>query len=330
MIFRAPALALATAVLVASSAASAKGAALSYDEGPIVGDPDKTLTITTDAPDLIEFELRTSKVRNDTTCADPYATGAPGSVRTGRPFIEYLPFVHEGSPSRALYEWHICVTVGGVTYRAWRGYDPGPGSKMAIHCDLTAARLKARDTTTYLCEPADVAPNPANFGEYRSVCPEGARDDQEEDPCRHFATKEIYDAWAVHNPASQEDVLAMAEAVLDYGFDHKTYLASNAPDMTIYLSVADRDPPASLLSRYAGKARLRPGSSAPAPSRDMETVSPNMSAALSGFEIDNDGLTAKVTFSAYCGSLCATHETYTLRKENGVWRVVDYRMDWIS
>lgn len=93
----------------------------------------QTLSITTDLGHPIPVGIEESKIANDVECkSTDYSSDI--SVKPGSTYTEHLHFSRQGSPSVALYQWNICFVIHGVTYKAWRGFDPGPGATLTLSC----------------------------------------------------------------------------------------------------------------------------------------------------------------------------------------------------
>lgn len=226
-----------------------------------------------------------------------------------------LIFSRQGSPSRALYEWHICLVIDGVTYRAWRGFDPGPGTELEVSCFVDEAQIRQRDTTRYLCGTQRVTQNPGNHAEYAFQC-------WTEDSCKGFDTKTDYEGWVALNPLSREEVLEIVKAVLDDQLSKNSYISANPMDY--YLDIDGEDPPPDFLERFSsGQTSFHPAS-------DFDSHEGlRMRMSIGAFERTEKGL-AEGRFSTYCGPECASWHSVIVEKVEGIWRVKAVELNAIS
>jgi hypothetical protein len=183
------------------------------------------LTVATNSDTALAVQYRLSRTPNDYDCKLAQGTHwtisnefTLDAVAPKRINIGLFGFSRQFLPAIATYEWHICFVVGNTLYRAWHGYDPGPGGGLSIDCFIDKSVLQSKDTTQYLCSRADVALNPANYTEYGIYC-----EPANPNACRRFGTKEEYDGWLeLQNPLGTEDQDQIAEAVVKYAYTHST------------------------------------------------------------------------------------------------------------
>ena len=237
----------------------------------------------------------------------------PGSLKK-----RGLRFERQGSPSRALYEWHICFVIEGVTYRAWRGFDPGPGTDLEITCFIDKEQIARQDTSKYLCRTERVTQSIANHTEYAIHCWAAKK-------CKSFDTKEEFEKWTSLNPLSRDELLKIVAAILEDRLPKDRYVSIDHP-VAYYLSVGGEDPPMEFLGRISSeKLRFLPGSDFG--KEDKKNLSTLIS--IGRFEQIEKGV-AKGSYSTYCGPLCASGHTVIVERVNRVWKVKSVRMDWIS
>ena len=276
------------------------------------------MEVQTDSAPPIDIRYRMSRTPDDFDCEKAQGTELTRIdhflVATDKPHRFDLAFGRQWKPGQAVYEWHVCFLIGDTVYRAWRGYDPGPGATLNIHCTISTERLREHDTDRYLCPNADVAVDPDNYSEYAAHCSDNA--------CLHFKSKADYDSWRRFNPLSVSEQDQIAQAVLLYSATHPTYLGQNAADYSLYLSVRGHDPSEAFLKPFAGtKFHFLPGSQYQ--SGHGMRVSVGIFNATSP---DN----AKGGLGAYCGPICAGSEAYIMKKTGAVWKVESYRLISIS
>ena len=276
------------------------------------------IEVQTDSVSPIDIRYRMSRTPDDFDCEKAQGTELTlidhFSVAADRPHRFDLAFGRQWRPGQAVYEWHVCFLIGETVYRAWRGYDPGPGATLNIHCVINTGQLKEHDTDRYLCPDSDVALNPANYSEYAAHCTD--------EGCLQFKSKTDYDNWRRFNPLPEGEEDQIAQAVLLYSTTHPTYLGQNAGGFDLYLSVRGHDPSQTFL-RVFSRTNLRflPGS--------RYQAGHGMSVYLGTFAATTAD-SANGAVKAYCGPTCAGTEAYTMRKTGGVWRVESYRLLSVS
>src|ERR1700680_4014441 len=112
-------------VTAAGWAAERRRTAVPVDS--IVGEPEQWMEVSTNAPYPVPFEIRKSHRTGDLYCRDTEGD-ARGVIVPPAPRQFLFAFARQQSPGIALYEWHVCFVIAGTTYRAWHGFDPGPGA----------------------------------------------------------------------------------------------------------------------------------------------------------------------------------------------------------
>lgn len=301
-----------------------------------------TYSIHTDSESEIKFDLHLSKTANDVFCkkATIYTFGrvTSGQPRSSRSF----GFSRMASPHIALYEWHLCVEIDGVTYKAWRGFDPGPGAVLQVSCNILLAQLKAHDVDTYLCHLDDVKLSEENFDEYSARCEVGEFTDsrasmlilsddrvppitRSDTECRRFESREEMVLWdTLKSDPNLAETLALA-VFADRNNeepepDSESYVAENK--MTIYLRVAGSDPSEGLLHKLRDLGLVvRPGS-------DWQTGQ-GMKYSIGDITPINENAVS-VTIEIYCGPLCGSSTTVILRRADDAWNVSSSEMNWVS
>lgn len=268
--------------------------------------------VRTDSKAGISFEIRMSKMANDVNCENAVMFSS-GSISAGDPATRHFGSSQMGSPHVALYEWHLCFEIDGVTYKAWRGFDPGPNSKLKVNCFLEGADLGVRQADAYLCRLASVSSNVENYGEFALHC---GPDDQR---CRQFESVEEFELWrTLHGDSGLGDKVALA--YFRHALSAESYLSANP--IPIFLSLFGRDPSASLIRRLEQLGlTAHPGS-------EWQSGL-GMKVSISDVEPISDG-SVSVTVNTYCGPLCASGTDVILVLEDGEWRVTSATLDWIS
>ncbi len=175
------------------------GAPQEHDTVAIGVHEDQRIVVSTDSDEIVYIDVKLSRAANDVVCEHAFEnTGY--DVSRDKPANRALQFPRQGSPSIALYEWHLCFTIDDVLYKAWRGFDPGPGSTLKVECFISTSQMQQKDTDTYLCQLAGVVPNPGLYGEYAAVCEEAGSH------CKGFETREELLLWErVHSDAGLLD-----------------------------------------------------------------------------------------------------------------------------
>jgi len=276
------------------------------------------LDVTTDSVLPINIRYRMSRTPDDFNCEKAQGTELTlidnFSVSGDKPHRINLAFGRQWKPGKAIYEWHVCFLIGDTVYRAWRGYDPGPGATLNIQCSISTEQLRLHDTDHYLCPNADVTTNPDNYSEYAVHCSDNG--------CLHFKNKSDYDGWHRFNPLPESEQDQIAKAVLLYSTTHPTYLGQNAADFNFYLSVRGHDPSEAFLKAFARtKLHLLPGSQYQAGHGMRVYIGTFVATSL-----DN----ASGGMAAYCGPICAGSEAYTMKKTGNAWNVQSYRLTSVS
>ncbi|QJR79517.1 hypothetical protein CA267_001250 [Alteromonas pelagimontana] len=140
-----------------------------YDSRSFSDEDHHTYLIETDSEDVISFEIRISNAANDTSC-EKRSIYSTNSVSAKDAVIRHFGFSRKGSPNIALYEWHMCFIHDGITYKAWRGFDPGPNTSLNVNCFITAEQLVAEETDKYLCKTDSVIHSKENYSEVAQHC----------------------------------------------------------------------------------------------------------------------------------------------------------------
>jgi hypothetical protein len=286
-----------------------------YDIGPAFGDNRHFLKISTNF-DFVGLDYRQSNSVDDVECERGFISSsflvAPGKTKK-RP----LNLSRQGSPTRALYEWHICFVIDDVVYRAWRGFDPGPNTDLEVSCFIDEEQIARQDTSKYLCRTVRATQYPGNHSEYAIHC-------WEADKCKSFDTKGEFDKWMSLNPLSRDEYLQIAAAIL--GERQLKEAGSLAEPADYYLSLEGEDLPAKFLEKYSSdKLRLHPGSEF---KKDAQKNRGTL-ISIGRFEQIEKGV-ARGSMSFYCGPLCASGHTVIVEKVKGAWTFKSSREDWIS
>ena len=247
-----------------------------------------------------------SNKRDDVDCSRPRSTGSGGRNPYG------FGFSRQGSPERALYEWHLCFKIGDAVYRGWRGFDPGPGATLSLSCQLDAS---IPPSDTYACRLDDIDFNRDNYREYAHGC----RSDL--DGCRGFESEDDYEAWIELAGLTEKDRSEIAFAIINHEVANRTsYLRSNP--MVYYVQIDGSDPSATFLDRLA---------SSPVKFHAMSDFAPGkgMKLSIGPFKPRKDG-SFDVSYLYYCGPLCASSHSARLKRKGEGWRVLSTKMNWIS
>lgn len=297
----------------------------SFDIAGVGADGRQFLRISSDV-DIPNLRYSLSNRVDDVDCAH-YQSTASFPVTGGETIRRMLNFSRQGAPTRALYEWHICFGVGDVTYRAWRGFDPGPGTDLAISCVVDQARIDRADRAKYLCTTDKVTQNPDNHAEYAFHC-WGA------DSCKRFETRAALEAWTGLNPLSREALLEIAGAVLTHQFSDAAEAAeaaerpensANGNPSDYYISVGGEDPPRAWLKKFStDHLTFHPASAFKAGGREA-----TMQMWIRTFEQTDDGV-AQGGFETYCGPLCASAHKVIVEKSDDAWKVKSVELEWVS
>jgi len=148
-----------------------------------------------------------------------------------------------------------------------------------------------------------------------------------------------------HSKAEEEDI---HEAVLRYQVkawysdsglkpDDKDDKASREiknrlTPMIVHIQIDGKDPSAQFLERFKSeKFIFRPASEAGKKEMGKPSVMPSGKIIFSSENIKWLSEThVEVSGGYYCGSLCASGNTFQVNKKNGKWEVTSARMNWIS
>ena len=297
--------------------------------GGTVGTEYARMTVRTNSSSPLDVTYRMSRTPNDFDCRQAQVThvNAINRFTLGPSMSKEISFFfhRQIDPGIALYEWHVCFVIGQTVYRAWRGYDPGPGSWLGVDRLIDRALLQAKDTTKYLCGATEVGFNPDDYSEYAAYCAEGE--------CHRFEIREQYEPWwSLGNPLTVEEQNQLAEDALKYALTHDTYLSANAKDFPFYLTVRGRDPSPEFLARVSavGIVFTRGSEMAPLP-RDVIIVTGrrNMHVYIGEFEIVEPGV-ARAGLGASCAGLCGSSSVVTARKQNDHWEIEPIRLTSIQ
>ncbi len=317
--------ALLAIMAVAAGPAQAAGAEPKLEKPPTfdilsTGDDSLQIMVMRSNFNIGEVEYRKSKMAGDVDC-ERAISFSRFFLNLGQGRKRELNFSRQGSPSRGLYEWHICFVIDGVTYRGWRGYDPGPGTELEINCFIDKVQIDARDRSLYLCRTIKLTQNAANHGEYSIEC-------QAPGVCRSFESEAEAVKWVNAGSLSPDELLEIAAAILKYQILLETNNAG--PLVNYYLAIEGQDPPAAFLEGLSNpKQRFHPGSGFDAAIKAKKGGFAGMHLAIGGFALNAPGL-AEGKFNTYCGPLCASGSTVTMEKIEGVWTVIEIVGDWIS
>lgn len=198
----------------------------------------------------------------------------------------------------------------GVNYIGWRGYDPGPGSKLSVACRIEIGKTP---NDIYACTVEELTIDRRNYSEHRISC-------DVEGLCRTFDTSADYTTWK-KTPLTPADRIAIGLAILNHELNTgSSYMRSNLMDYFVSIDGKDIMPP--MVSAF-GKTpvRLLAGS--------KFSEGKGMRLSIGGFQRGFDG-SVKASFSYYCGDLCASAHEAMLVQSRGKWTVVHSEMLWIS
>lgn len=288
-----------------------------FDIQSVGGSDPHHITIRANFP-IVGGAFLQSNATDDIDCEHGHALSSL-SLASSEEKERSLTFSRKGSPSRALYEWHFCFRIDGVVYRAWRGFDPGPGTELEISCFVDEARIRAKDRERYLCRTDRITQNPANHGEYAVHC-------WGEGLCKGFETKDAHDNWRALNPMSQQEQLKIAAVILEYIFSSLSAQEIAAYDF--YLDVSGKYPPREFLEDFMLKG-MRIYAWSDYPSDEDVSSGFKMRLSISWFEQTRDGVASGQLFS-YCGFLCAHDQAVEVEKVDGQWRVKSFKTILIS
>jgi hypothetical protein len=255
--------------------------------------------------DLSDVKGYLSNRTDDTTC-DHALVYMPGLRRISSHSLSRL-----GAPERALYEWHLCFEIDGKRYLGWRGFDPGPSSRIELACKVEGLDPPSE---RYACEVAELFINPEIYATYAHSC------SQVEGKCRAFETKSSYIRWKQQPELTKVDRLEIAAAILRQQLSDDSYLHANPMDY--YVTVEGEDLPESFLAPFSTSAiKVFPDS--------MKGQRHGMSMSIGSFFRMYDGR-VKVSLTYYCGPLCASGHTIIVERRKEDWHVVSSEMNWIS
>jgi len=156
-----------------------------YDEG------NHSYRMETDSLDPIDFKIRISYSDYDTNC-EKAIKFASDSVSAIEPSERYFDF-NSGSGKVALHEWHMCFIHDGTTYKAWRGFDPGPNTSLDVRCFFPSEQLAAKETDKYLCKTKTVTHSDSDYSEFSQYC-------WSKGLCRRFETEYDYNLFLNRGP----------------------------------------------------------------------------------------------------------------------------------
>lgn len=308
---------VASLVACQSTASVKEEDSLKYDLMSMSDTGEYTYEIETHSRSKIRFDMRMSNAAHDVSCKKS-TTYSSGSVSSNAPQTRTFSFSQMGSPRVALYEWHLCFEIGGVTYKGWRGFDPGPNSTLKVTCEFRTEQIEARNTERYLCDLSTVSPNMNNYREYAQRCDSGTG------RCRKFESAEEMALWDSLN--SDPDLIEnLVAAYFQYEPEDglpvdEEYSSADVPPS--FLGIEGDDPSDSMISRLKEAGlNVRPmsewklGNGTKISFNDFRPTSGN---SLS-FRVDH-----------YCGPLCAGGKEVTATREGGVWKIVSIQLDWIS
>lgn len=290
-----------------------------YDTESLPSDGRHWLLVEANGP--FEFDYHVSNSVDDVNCEGPSLYGPGRNVDAEIPKKVMLDFRRQGSPTRALYEWHICFVIDDVVYRAWRGFDPGPDTELQISCFIDQEQIENKDTSKYLCETKRVTQFFGNYTEYGVHC-------WGEDRCKSFDTKEDLEKWTSLNPLSRDELVQIATAILEHQLSNDSYIFANKMDY--YLSIEGEDPPQELLQKFSTNGwRFHPASEYESDGDILVTVGNKMSMSIAEFEQVEKGV-AEGRYGTRCGTLCASGHTVIVEKVEGKWKIKSIEMYIIS
>lgn len=187
---------------------------LHYDTGGFTEDL-QTLVIESDSSEPVSIEFYTSNTVDDTLCTKTY-TYSSFTIEPNQQKVRHLNFSRKGSPSRALYEWHVCFEIDGKRFRGWRGFDPGPGASLEISCDLDSQQISVGNTDVYLCHAVKVTHNDKNYADFGQHC-------WRDDVCRRFEGESDYSLFLQRGPSNVALILKVPVKTLetlDVGYEY--------------------------------------------------------------------------------------------------------------
>jgi hypothetical protein len=266
--------------------------------------------IKTNSPSLLNIDFRISNRANDINCKKGHIYSSFEIIK-GKKIKRDFNFSRKASPNIALYEWNMCFIIKGVTYKAWRGFDPGPNTTLNVDCFINQDQIKSKNTNLYLCKAQTIKHNQNNYTEYAVLC-------SGNDKCRYFDTKKELDLW---NAVSKDPSLLenVAYSVLKYELSKGNDLDGEI----LFVNIAGKDPSKRFLSYFntSSKLVIKKGSEwkqGKGVSYSIHNIIP----------INEKKL--EVTISTYCGDLCASNIIITLEYIKGEWQVVSSQLNWIS
>jgi len=321
--FQISAVALITVLLACTCATprngDVEGEIFEYDVSDMAGDPNMIFSfdiVGTWSPPVVR---RWSNRTDDVDCKHDSERSYTWRNRSSLP----LHLSRRASPETALYEWHLCFEVDGRMYRGWRGFDPGPGSLVELECHVDTSQPPS---DLYACKTNNLKINLENYGEAAYSCRAG-------EPCRRFDSQEEYSAWRALPAFTFEDAIEAASALIRYDLLHAdSYLAANPG--YFYVDVDEHDLPRGIAESLSTESHhFYPASDLDPRYFDTEADVDDQSKStmsIGEFIRRGDG-TMEVSYSFYCGPLCASGNTAVLKRdEAGEWVVVSSKMHWIS
>jgi hypothetical protein len=170
------------------------GRPIHYDSRSFSDEDDHTYSIETNSQEPVDFKVRISNIAGDTDCEKGYIYGQD-SVSINAPTERRFGFGRKGSPNIALYEWHMCFIKNAITYKAWRGFDPGANTALKVKCFIPTEQLVAQATDKYLCQTEKVIHSDDGYTEFAQYC-------WSKDTCRRFETEIDYNLFLKRGAAN--------------------------------------------------------------------------------------------------------------------------------
>lgn len=303
------------ALLLTGCAAAVEQEAIGKNEMPPDQEFRHRLTVMTDLQAFDRIVYLASNYANDVDCVGVTVLRRL-NLEADVPFVQRLNFrrnaVDETGDRTALFEWNICLEIDGVTYRAWRGFDPGPETNLEISCFVDREKIARKETDIYLCETVRLTQNPDNYSEVAVFCTTY--------DCTGFDDLGRYEEWASLNPISDEDQLEIAAALFKSEISRDS--GSLIPQTHYFLTIWTGKPSAQFLKRLSGSSTVvHPG--------DEFQQGKGVKVNITYFTQIEPGI-AKGKYETYCGPLCASGHTVIIEKTGGTWRVKSSEMDWVS
>lgn len=82
----------------------------------------------------------------------------------------------------------MCFIQDGVTYKAWRGFDPGPNTSLKVNCFISNEKLSAQEIDRYLCKTENIIHSGSSYSEFAQHC-------WSKETCRRFVTESDYNLF---------------------------------------------------------------------------------------------------------------------------------------